>query len=224
MDFYEELIASIKELIEAKKYEEARNRINEELLMPYVPGYVMEELQDFLDELDYLSPRKEDGLTVDEAIMYLKSDDIKYQFLAANYFDRLNIRDYLDVIEENLQSDKVYDDVKVALVSTLINQEIKEEIKMNKEGVEYKFIPYYVIKVEDSDGYLKALEIFKEEFYKNPSYYNMAVELFTSQAYKYLPLNIEEQEGADMAHNIIKYIYRLFEEDKTETDGEQILH
>lgn len=220
MDFYEELISSIKELIEEKKYDEARKKINDELTMAYVPMSVEETLLTFLDRIDELSPTREKELSIDEIIAYLNSKDLQQQVIAANYFDRLNVRDYLDVIEEFLLSEYGYDEAKTMLVSTLIDQEIKEEIKMNKDGMNYKFIPYYIIKVEESDGYLKAMKIFDKELFKNPSYYKMAVQLFTNKAYESLPINIDEQEAKDMAYMIIRHVYRLFDD----KEGLESLH
>lgn len=212
MDFYTELIASIKQMIEEKQFDEARKRINEELAMYYVPGAVEENLLSLLDEIDALSPIKDENLSIEEVIAYLDLDR-EHQIIAANYFDRLNIREYLDVIETFFLNPKGDDEVKTMLVATLIDQEVNEEIKLTKAGIDYSFIPRYVMRVEESDGYITAKEHFDEVFFKNPSFYNLALELFTKEAYHSLPVNIESDEAMIIAHNIVCHIYRLFDDE-----------
>lgn len=214
MNFYEELIQSIEKLIDEKKYEEARAKIIDELSMPYVPNDIYETLESFMDKLEELVPSKGDSLSDEDIIEYLKSDDRSLQLIAVNYLDRMNLREYLDIVSEFLVSSNGDDEVKTMLISSLINQEIGEEIKVDKSGMEYEFIPKYVMSVEESDGYLRAVVRFDEVLFKNPTYYNLAIELFTKEAYRALPVNIDDDEALVMADNIIRHIYRLFEDEE----------
>ena len=213
MNFYDELIKEIRKMITEDRLEEAKKRIYEELAIAYVPGAVLEELTSLLDEIDQNEDRELEHLSSSKIRAYLLSDDRRKQLRAANELNRLNVRDYLDLIHSFLGSADGDAEVKTMVVATLIDQEISEEFKLLKGGMEYDFIPRFVMKVEDSDGYQAAKAYFDKYLFKNPTYFHLALDLFSKEAYHALPLNIDSDEATIMADNIIRHIFRLFDDE-----------
>ena len=222
MNFYDELIEKIEKSINDGDYEDAKNVIYHELMMAYVPGAIEEQLKQFLDRIDSLSEPVSDSLSLDKIVDYLKNGDRDHQVAAANALDRLNLREHLDLVENYLTAEDKDDDAKTLIIASLIKQEISTELKLVKEGMEISFIPRYILPVEESDGFIAAQKYFDQYLFKNPSYYNLAIELFLKQAYRSLPINIDEDESSVMADNIIKHIYRLFDDQDGLKDYESL--
>ena len=81
---------------------------------------------------------------------------------------------------------------------------------MADSGMEYSFIPKYLLPVEQSDGYLEGKGIIEDEFMKNPSMLELAKELLFKETIMKLPINLDRDEGRIVAYDIIRYIYGSF--------------
>ena len=211
-NYYEEIVAKIEALIAENDYLKAKMIVDDELKMPYVP----KDLEDKLQEYDLLLKDKlrhnEFILDDDTLRSYLFDGEYK-QFIAANYLDSLNLRNYLDLIEEYLISDG-YKRAKVLIINSLIEQAIDQKLTVNKDGLEIEFIPKYVEPPIYQDGYLKAVKIIEEELFKDPALYKLAMELLSDRAFMSLPLGLSEDEGELLAMSIIVYLYEMFSLDE----------
>ena len=206
MSYYDELVKSIQKLISSKDYAEAKRLINNELNMPYIPRDTEERLKDFLA----MCPNEQANSSIsDETIIeYLKGTPEK-QLMAVNVLNGKNLRDYLDICNEYLTGDG-FINAKVLLVESLVRQEISDEIKLNKDGFEYSFIPRYVMMPEESEGFRVAYDKLKDIFMKNPSMFEMSKSLLYKECLMALPVSYIEEEGDDLADKISKYVLDAF--------------
>lgn len=205
MNYYDETLVKIEELIKENKKDEAIHIIDEELKQAYIPKDFNEKLLEYKKDLNTAS-RKE--LSDEEIVEYLKGNH-EQQLFAVAYLDKKNLRDYLDVCENYLTSNG-FINAKALLVESLVRQEINEEIKMNKEGLEISFIPKYVWPIEISEGFESGIKYLTEYYLKEPSKLEIAKSLLYKEAMLELPINLEESEGVIKAMNIIKYIDEAF--------------
>lgn len=206
MNYYEELLATIDELINTKDYKQALSMIEKELSLPYVPSDVENRLKYYLKVIPKDNDYKQ--LNEEDIINYLKADQSK-QLRAVEALNSLNLRDYIDICNEYLKSDG-FINAKVLLIYSLIKQEINEECFMNNEGVEYSFIPKYVMSPEESLGFKKALEILEKDYMKEPSKLELAKQLLYKECLLALPINYEEDEANNLASKIYNFIEDAF--------------
>ena len=82
---------------------------------------------------------------------------------------------------------------------------------MENEGMEYEFIPKYLLPVEESDGFLSGSRYINEVYMKEPSKIRIALDLLYKEAILSLPLNLDEEEGIIAAERIVEYVDKAFE-------------
>ena len=206
MNYYEKTLIDIKELIEKGNKEEAIRIIEEELKAPYLPKDFNDEILKIYNEN---KASKSFSLSDDDLAAYLK-DSKEKQLIAVSVLNKKNLRDYLDLCNEYLCSDG-FINAKVLLVDSLIRQEINEEIKMENNGIEYNFIPKYILLVEESDGFIEGSKMLNEHFLKEPSKASLAIDLLYKELMLSLPINISEEECPILVNNIIGYIEKAFD-------------
>lgn len=206
MNYYEKTLIDIKELIEKGNKEEAIRIIEEELKTPYLPKDFNDEILKIYNENKV---SKSFSLSDDDLAAYLK-DSKEKQLIAVSVLNKKNLRDYLDLCNEYLCSDG-FINAKVLLVDSLIRQEINEEIKMENNGIEYSFIPKYILLVEESDGFIEGSKMLNEHFLKEPSKASLAIDLLYKELMLSLPINISEEECPILVNNIIGYIEKAFD-------------
>lgn len=211
MNYYDEILNKIYSLILEEEFDEAKSLVINELNVPYIPKDVEEKLNNYLDEIN-LKTFKTKTISDEEIEKFLFLDE-NHQLLAVDELNKKNLRDYIDLCNIFLSSDG-YKNAKVLLIDSLIRQEINEEITYNDEGLDYTFIPKYVLPLELADGFIKAKQIIEEEFLKNPSECKIGLQLLYKEAMFRLPLNIELEEGDNVALDIIKYVYKAFNDEE----------
>ena len=210
MNYYESTLEKINSLIENEKIDEAMDIIQEELKAPYLPKKFEETIKKIY--MDY-KPQKYGfrlELSDEDVMEYLKGSSEK-QLVAIDQLDKRNLRDYIDICNEYLCSEDAMINAKVLLIDSLIRQEIGEEMKMINEGMEYSFIPKYIVPVTESEGYVAARDYLNDFYMKDPSKARMAVNLLYSQVIMALPLNVNKEEGIYLAEKIVEYIDGSFE-------------
>lgn len=219
MNYYEDLLKKIEDLIQNKKEDEARKLILEELNAPYVPRDILNKLESFLDEIGY-DKEKNYELSDEDLNKYLNGT-LEQQLIAVSVLDKKNLRQYINECEHFLCSDG-FINAKVLLVDSLIKQEIDEEIKMIDETAEYSFIPKYIIPVEESYAFLSGKKVLEDIFLKDPSKFKIAKDLLYKELMMKLPLNLESDEGIIIALDIIKYVYKAFGEEEAIEEIEKL--
>jgi len=207
MSYYDEFFKKIDELIVCNENVKAVSLLEEELNMPYVPSDILIKLKEYYAKLN-VDDVKLNKLSDEQITSYLKMDE-QHQLFAVNELNERNLRNYLDIVNEYL-SIEGYINAKVLLIDSLIRQEISEEIIYNQNGLEYKFIPRYVLLVEESDGYTSGKKYINEYFLKDPSKAKMALDLLYKELMLKLPISLDAFEGLEEAKKIIEYVIKAF--------------
>ena len=205
MDYYKELVSNIEKALESKDYELAERLINDELSLLYVP----KDISDKLNEFKQLLPRKDinKSSSEEEIREYLNGDDY-HQLVAVDQLNKFNLREYYDLCNEYLKSDG-FINAKVLLIESLVRQEISDEYTLRRDGLEYSFIPRYVMLPEESEGYNLALKVLSDYYMKEPSYFLMAKDLLYKECFMALPLSYIKEEAEMLAQNIISYLDKV---------------
>ena len=206
MDYYDETLEKIDKLLKENNDKAVLDIINDELKQAYIPRDFEAKLYDYLDKIRPQKVTK--TISDDEIIDFLKSSNEK-QLLAVDALNKRNLRDYIDLCNDYLCSD-AFLNAKVLLVDSLIRQEINEEIKMTNNGLEYNFIPKYLLPIEESDGFISGNKYLCDYYLKEPSKLELAKNLLYKELILLLPINQDENEGIIIAKNITKYIDDAF--------------
>ena len=204
MNYYDEIIRQIQELIDNGEYDEAKRLIQNELSISYVPRDVDEKLRELFRAIN-VSAHEYKPLNDETIEEYLYKDD-NYQLIAVSELDKKNLRDYIDLCEDYLLSDG-FENAKALLIDSLIRQEVNYEFEYKDSS----FNPSKITKVGESEGFLSALEAIQDKFMKNPSMSQLAIELLYKEVLMALPKTYNRQEGIELADKIEKYIIDAFE-------------
>ena len=208
--FYAECLEEIAQLIRQGRIPEARAKVDTELAMPYVPSDVLPALQDFDRQLRLLAAEnRKPGvgvMSLEEIEEGLKGDR-EHQLQAVDALHGMNLRSCLDLLRAYLETDP--DPLASALlIDSLIDQQISEELTLNRDGLCYTFIPRYQEEAAESDGFLQARALIREWLEnENPSLFNLCEQVLIREAYLALPLGFEEAEGISLASSCVHLVY-----------------
>ncbi|MBQ9899705.1 MAG: DUF3196 family protein [Acholeplasmatales bacterium] len=205
MNYYDDILNKINELINNNDINKALSIVEEELRAPYLPKDFNEKLLSIYDNFHKNNP----FIMNDEMIEDFLYSTNEKQLIAVDQLNKKNLREYIDLCNEYLTS-KGFINAKVLLVDSLIRQEIGEEIKMDKDGLLFEFIPKYQLPIEESDGYLSGKKHLNDYYLKEPSKAKIALDLLYKEMIMNLPINMNEEEGIEIAIKIIDYINCAF--------------
>ena len=206
MNYYDETLEKIEILLKEDKEKEVLDLINDELKQTYIPSDFENKLYEYLDKIKPQNVVK--SISDDEIEEFLYSTNEK-QLLAVDALNKRNLRDYIDICNKYLCSNGFLN-AKVLLVDSLIRQEINEDIKMNNKGIEYEFIPKFLLTIEESDGFISGNKYLNDYYLKEPSKLELAKNLLYKEMILLLPINQDENEGLIIAKKITKYIDDAF--------------
>lgn len=206
MNYYDDILNKINELINNNDINKALSIVEEELRAPYLPKDFNEKLLSIYDNFH----KNNTFIMNDEMIEDFLYSTNEKQLIAVDQLNKKNLREYIDLCNEYLTS-KGFINAKVLLVDSLIRQEIGEEIKMDKDGLLFEFIPKYQLPIEESDGYLSGKKHLNDYYLKEPSKAKIALDLLYKEMIMNLPINMNEEEGIEIAIKIIDYINCAFD-------------
>ena len=207
MNYYDELIQNINNLIENKDYDKAKSLILTELDVAYVPRDIEKKLKEFLRIINE-NNRHLKTLTDEEIENYLFKDE-QSQLIAVNELDKRNIRDYLDICDKYLKSEG-FKNAKALLIDSLIKQAIDYQFEYLDDDKVYKFNPKDLKIPQETDGFIEAYKIINDNYMKDPSMQKLAMDLLYKECLLYLPRQASKNEGCICANKIIKYINDAF--------------
>ena len=208
-NYYDQTLKKLRGYMAKADYFSAMKIISEELGMPYMPKEFEDELKAHQKTIQKALKKEEGDLDQEAIASYLKADVYK-QLLAIKALENKNLRQYLDVIREYLVSSGD-ERAKTLLVASLIDQEIGEELVVNKKGVAITFIPKYAESVDMSDGYLEGVQYLKAKLANDdPIMYKMALDILGRHIFAQLPLGVSADEGIFYAKAIVIYLLEAF--------------
>ncbi|WP_026389736.1 DUF3196 family protein [[Acholeplasma] multilocale] len=138
MNYYEELILEIKELLEQKNYEESLRLINAELTMPYIPADTEIQLLEFKQQIINIqmetvrnSGAKNFSVEQIKEMLNNKNDAVE-QTIAINNIANINARLILEDIKNYLLEEDNSFENKTFLILALSEQKLDEVLTINK--------------------------------------------------------------------------------------------
>ena len=207
MNYYDEILLQLQDLLAEKDYEKALRIIDNELELAYVPRDFEEKLLEYRQEIRKQMPSKRE-LSSEEIEAFLHGDE-DHQLIAVDALHKLNLRQYLFLIRDYLKSDG-FINAKVLLIDSLIEQGIEGFFEVNRDGKIITFEPQKMPRCYESEAYLDAQELLNEYYLKEPSKLLLAKQLLYKEVLSALPHVPLKEEGASMASRIEKYIDDAF--------------
>ena len=206
MNYYDELLSKLDELMDNKHYKEAEKLIDDELSMAYVPKDIESKLKEYKDEVKVYTFRSRS--LNDEQIEEYLFNDPEHQLRAVTELDKRNLRDLIDLCDKYLRSNG-FINAKVLLIDSLIRQQIDHRfVYINNDR--YEFNPKDVKKADEAEGYLSAINCLQEYYLKEPSKLLLAEQLLNKEALLALPFNLSYEDGIKIAEKIENYIDGAF--------------
>lgn len=208
MDYYTEILNDLEKLLADEQYDDALFMIRSELRMPYVPP----DFKEKLEEMEKRIPRNDEHTVKvpdEEKIRELLKGDAESQMYAVYSLTNQNLRKHKVLIDDVFSSD-ILPQAKDILIYALIEQEISEEFTLNKNGLEYRFVPRYCLLPEESDGYQEAVKQLKEIYLHEPSLYQFAIDLLQEKCFSHLPLSYEAEESGQLVEAITGELAKMF--------------
>jgi len=129
MNYYEEVLAKINQLMEAEHYDEALKLIDLELSMPYVPKELETKLIDYRKEiLSMVTKPNENNFSGELIFSLLENDNLSLdeKIGLLQKLEKVNVRNYLTQVNQFLNS-KNKNELKTILIYLLANQEVDHE-------------------------------------------------------------------------------------------------
>ena len=210
MNYYDEMIAEIKQNMADGDYAQAFATIKKELSMPYIPEDTEEQLYALLKDLRFqMSEKRNTERSVDDILDGLRGSS-ECQLVSAAQLAKRNLRDYIEEIQDYLKDDP-YPEAAALIVEAIAEQEIQDEFIWNKDGVEYTFYGDSLVPCSHSKGFLKANALLNQWLNKNPDMYEMAKTMLAHDVFMFLPLSYEEDEGQSLAFDILEEITRMMD-------------
>ena len=207
MNYYDEILAKIKGLIDQKEYEEAKRLILNELDMPYVPKDIETALHELLDEVKVNDTKRE--YISDEQIEEMLECDAQHQLMAVTELDHRNLRDYIDLCEKYLKGNG-YVNAKALLIDSLTRQAIDYSFLYTDGERSLFFNPKDLIPADETEFFKKTLYYLQEDLMKEPSKLQMAQQLLYKEVLLALPETIDEKLSEKYAEKIEKFIEEAF--------------
>ena len=157
MNYYEDILKKIEELIDQGNHEDARRLILNELDMPYVPKDFEETLHDLLMQIND-TDKNVRKFSEEEILSFLDKDE-KYQLIAVSELDRMNLRNHLDVIARYLMNEERSVNAKALLIDSLIAQQIDEPFLYKSKDKEISFVAKDLKRADQGECFEKVNQI-----------------------------------------------------------------
>ncbi|AGM24958.1 DUF3196 family protein [Spiroplasma chrysopicola] len=182
-NYYDELLSTIKNLIAQGQYQNAQEKIKDELAMPYVPNLVEKELKTLAKVItsqikydkDLDNPWTPAKITAVLTQPLLSVDEF---LMVVPILQAQNLRNFLPIITELLVNPAIADPIKVRVLFLLQEQEITTPIKVVKKKMTFTTTPDKLKWTYDDDNHQTMIKLFDEIVYNdNPSLYHLCLNL-----------------------------------------------
>ncbi|WP_423364558.1 hypothetical protein [Mycoplasma sp. P36-A1] len=216
-EYYEILGFYILSLLELEEFDKALSVLNEELSMPYIESPYDVVLDNLYDDVIarkrlFLSDKGLENIHIHEhdvKEVLLDGDDFDTQLQLILNLDKLNIRNIFEELSLFLENQNKNSILKSFILELLIKQQISDEVIINKNGLEYAFLPMANQLVLDNHNYLITKNNIEDRLEKNPSFLQMALDVLDMTAYLIYPQLIDSEETKLYAAAIEYYVYSL---------------
>lgn len=221
--YYDVVSMYITALKELGRFEEAIDLLIEELSMPYIPyqyetlfNAAYDEILLEKQEARYEVEAKNQIFSVEEIDQLLRkkecNEDLLY--MALDQLQQLNVRMIISTIKDYLIDSQRPFFAKTLLIEILIDQQVDEDMEVEKWGVIYDLNPSYmpfVLEQLQYEGILKYLENALAD--ENPSLFEQCVQYLEYLMYAFYPMEIDEADYNIWAASIHYYVATLLSMD-----------
>ncbi|WP_075878074.1 hypothetical protein [Merdibacter massiliensis] len=210
--YYDTLIKKCKALMQEEEYGKAKELLEEELSMPYIPKDAEEKIIALYNDCRSTLRLKQPTQSNKEyAIDDLLKGSIEEQFQAVEQLRSSNIRNHLGVVQEAFATNK-NEWVKAFLIEALCEQNVSDAFTLEKDGLQYTFVPCALTLPRDDEALHQCVKKLREWFEnENPSFLSLCVETLMQEAYLRLPMDIDETECDALALAVVKYVFGAYQ-------------
>ncbi|UZQ29293.1 MAG: DUF3196 family protein [Spiroplasma phoeniceum] len=219
LNYYDELINEIKELISNHNYNGALIKINDELLMPYIPQQVEKVLTTLLQEVNEKIQEQKPSETTAWTLAKISDilanpSDEETQLLAFQYLKDQNLRQILPLIRQYFLNKKVTDFAKIYLLYLLKKQEITEIFEVKKTNGIFHMNPSQIIPYKENEQVKTIMKLLDQWVYNdNPSLYHTCLYLLETYYYNLYPYFLENSKEKALTIAIIYQGHRMYGEE-----------
>ena len=216
-DIYQSILIEIETLLKDEAYEEASQRINSELSMPYLPRDFEEKILLLKKECDYyLADKKEtSGYSLEDILEDLKSADPAIQLKAASSLGGVHLASITDELKEFLASNP-NPEAAALVIETIANQGVKDTFIYKQDGQEISFKGDEVVPVEKSQCFYTCLDLLKGYLECDYAYFlHLSINELVHRFFRHLPLSFPLESAHDIVNEVIYDISMAMDDGKT---------
>ena len=210
-NYYQELIERIARHIEEGSYEAASALIEEELKLPYVPMDTYDRLIDFREQIrGYLSREPQTRfLSSREVLDGLKRGGEK-AYRVIMFLNKVNIREYLDEIQEYMLSDDSDRMIISVLFDLCHKQEVNTMLQYCDNGTWKQVRPSKLQDVSDNEVFITAMELLSQRFEnENPSFTELCRQVLAEYAYLKYPEPLDKSAEV-LVSEAVRYVFEAY--------------
>lgn len=187
-NYYENVIKKVKNLLKTKEYTAAIDVLLEELNQVYIPLSYENEFHDLYNEAQSYILDEDEPLPkmTSKQLIKLLNGSYEQQFAAINKLDDLNLRNYLDVIQEYFLSDNLQQ-LKGRLLDLCAAQELNYDFEFKISNETITVNPSKLETVDEMEFINLAFDYFNDHLYKNPSFIQIAQITLVEKIYSIYP-------------------------------------
>ena len=211
-NYYDDVLEKIKNLIQTKEYTAAIELLTAELNQVYLPEDYEDIFHDLYNEAQSYILDDEDETTIisKKELSRLLSGNREQQFAAINNLEDLNLRNYIDVIQEFMISDNLAQ-LKGRLLDLCVAQNIDIEFDfLGSDGL-IKVNPTTLESVDDMEFIELAFDYFNNHLYKNPSLIQICQIALVEKVYSIYPKMFLVDNLESICIAIIEEVNEMFD-------------
>lgn len=213
-NYYDVIAIYVSILVEMNLVEDAKNVLEEELAMPYIPGKYETIFNETYDEL--LKRGREDSKSInifdtisdeDLAAQLLVSKDKEITLMLLDQLDQRNIRRFLLALEDYLKDQSKPRIFKTIILETLSSQGVNKDFKLISENEEITINPINCTPLLEQEYIKEVCKIFEEiNDQKDMRFLEYCIEVLYSYAGNIYPSKINEDKINLLACAIVVYV------------------
>ena len=210
--YYQSVISQLVDLFSRQEYDQISRIIDNELSMPYVDAQAQEILEQYREDLKpHLAKSRQ---VSDEEIEQWVSGSERQQEMAAGALQKMNMRQYTDLIQKLLDSKQLLDEFKGELIEAMMDQKLDEEFKIVKDGMEIEFVPS-LITPASQDPVLKETDSILEGWLScdNPSMLSFCRQLLEQEVLEMRPMDFEGIAPQKLAASLVRLVYQAMKDE-----------
>ncbi|MCF0258726.1 MAG: hypothetical protein HUJ54_02590 [Erysipelotrichaceae bacterium] len=210
--YYQSVISQLVDLFSRQEYDQISRIIDNELSMPYVDAQAQEILEQYREDLKpHLAKSRQ---VSDEEIEQWVSGSERQQEMAAGALQKMNMRQYTDLIQKLLDSEQLLDEFKGELIEAMMEQKLDEEFKIVKNGMEIEFVPSLITPVSQ-DPVLKEADSILERWLScdNPSMLSFCRQLLEQEVLEMRPMDFEGIAPQKLAASLVRLVYQAMKDE-----------